>query len=168
MLCVVWFMFDKLLFSLSLLSVLNQAMKKWKIVHHAVNTQYWGWEAEVHGLLSASLFLTLSHLPPPRYVVFACVFQQPFHISRQTIREFNHYVVIMVNCLCNWRMFQPGIGVQLDEELLLESKVPQCSTRFGLIHHPAFIGYAVDFHQRVSLVRLACPNTCGIRFPVHR
>lgn len=57
-------------------------------------------------------------------------------------------MVIMVNCLCNRRMFQPGIGVQLDEELLLESKVPQCSTRFGLIHHPAFIGYAVDFHQR--------------------
>lgn len=81
--------------------------------------------------------------------------KQPFHLSRQTIREFNHYVVIMVNCLCNWRMFQPGIGVQLEEELLLQSNVPQYWSRFGLVHHPAFIGYAVDFHQRVSLVHFA-------------
>lgn len=71
-----------------------------------------------------------------------------FHIGRQTIREFNHYMVIMVNCLCNSRLFQPGVDVQLDEELLLKSKVPQYWNRFDLIHHPAFNGYALDFHQK--------------------
>ncbi|KAM9741676.1 centromere protein I isoform 1-T1 [Menidia menidia] len=74
--------------------------------------------------------------------------EQAFHISRQTFREFNHYVVVMVNCLWNSKMFQPGVDVQLGEELLLRSKVPQHWCRFDLIHHPAFMNYAVDFHQR--------------------
>ncbi|KAM9356675.1 centromere protein I [Symphorus nematophorus] len=74
--------------------------------------------------------------------------EQAFHISRQTFREFNHYIVVMVNCLWNSKMFQPGTGVQLGEELLLKSNVPQHWARFDLIHHPAFMSYAVDFHQR--------------------
>lgn len=75
--------------------------------------------------------------------------EQAFHISRQTFREFNSYVVVMVNCLWNSKMFQPGIqGIQLGEELLLKSNVPQYWTSFDLIHHPAFMSYAVDFHQK--------------------
>uniref|UniRef100_A0A8C4EGD3 Centromere protein I n=1 Tax=Dicentrarchus labrax TaxID=13489 RepID=A0A8C4EGD3_DICLA len=76
------------------------------------------------------------------------VTEQAFHISRQTFREFNHYVVVMVNCLWNSKMFQPGMDVQLGEELLLKSNVPEYWTSFDLIHHPAFLSYAVDFHQR--------------------
>ncbi|XP_044060308.1 centromere protein I isoform X1 [Siniperca chuatsi] len=74
--------------------------------------------------------------------------EQAFHISRQTFREFNHYVVVMVNCLWNSKMFQPDMGIQLGEELLLKSNVPQYWTSFDLIHHPAFMSYAVDFHKR--------------------
>ncbi|XP_069550259.1 centromere protein I [Brachyistius frenatus] len=74
--------------------------------------------------------------------------KQAFHISRQTFCEFNHYVVVMVNCLWNSRMFHPGIDVQLSENLLLKSNVPQYWASFDLIHHPAFMGYAVDFHQK--------------------
>ncbi|XP_053284820.1 centromere protein I [Pleuronectes platessa] len=76
------------------------------------------------------------------------VTEQAFHISRQTFREFNNYVVVMVNCLWNSKMFHPGMGVQLGEELLLKSNVPQYSTSFDLVHHPAFLSYAVDFHLR--------------------
>uniref|UniRef100_A0AAQ5ZAE0 Centromere protein I n=1 Tax=Amphiprion ocellaris TaxID=80972 RepID=A0AAQ5ZAE0_AMPOC len=76
--------------------------------------------------------------------------KQAFHISRQTFHEFNHYVVVMVSCLWNSKMFQPGLDVQLGEELLLKSNVPQFWTSFDLIHHPAFMSYAVDFHQKVS------------------
>ncbi|XP_040903373.1 centromere protein I isoform X1 [Toxotes jaculatrix] len=76
------------------------------------------------------------------------VTEQAFHISRQTFREFNQYLVVMVNCLWNSKMFQPGMGVQLGEELLLKSNVPQYWTSFDLVHHPAFMSYAVDFHQR--------------------
>uniref|UniRef100_A0A3P8N898 Centromere protein I n=1 Tax=Astatotilapia calliptera TaxID=8154 RepID=A0A3P8N898_ASTCA len=76
------------------------------------------------------------------------VTEQAFHISRQTFREFNHYVVIMVNCLWNSRMFYPGMGVQLGEELLLKSNVPQYGSSFDLVHHPAFMSYAVNFHQK--------------------
>uniref|UniRef100_A0A8D3D0F2 Centromere protein I n=1 Tax=Scophthalmus maximus TaxID=52904 RepID=A0A8D3D0F2_SCOMX len=75
---------------------------------------------------------------------------QAFHISRQTFREFNNYVVVMVNCLWNSKMFHPGMGVQLGEELLLKSNVPQYWTSFDLVNHPAFLSYAVDFHQRHS------------------
>ncbi|XP_023129512.1 centromere protein I [Amphiprion ocellaris] len=74
--------------------------------------------------------------------------KQAFHISRQTFHEFNHYVVVMVSCLWNSKMFQPGLDVQLGEELLLKSNVPQFWTSFDLIHHPAFMSYAVDFHQK--------------------
>ncbi|KAG8003916.1 Centromere protein I, partial [Nibea albiflora] len=78
------------------------------------------------------------------------VTEQAFHISRETFREFNHYIIVMVNCLWNSKMFQPGMGVQLGEELLLKSNVPQYWTSFDLIHHPAFMSYAVDFHQKHS------------------
>ncbi|XP_059201753.1 centromere protein I [Centropristis striata] len=74
--------------------------------------------------------------------------EQAFHISRQTFREFNHYTVVMVNCLWNSKMFQPAMGVQIGEELLLKSNVPEYWKRFDLIHHPAFMSYAVDFHQK--------------------
>ncbi|XP_022057474.1 centromere protein I [Acanthochromis polyacanthus] len=74
--------------------------------------------------------------------------KQAFHISRQTFHEFNHYVVVMVSCLWNSKMFQPGLGIQLGEELLLKSNVPQYWASFDLIHHPAFMSYAVDFHQK--------------------
>lgn len=105
-----------------------------------------------NGLACSSLFF--SH----HFITFVtvCVFQQAFHISRETFREFNHYIVVMVNCLWNSKMFQPGMGVQLGEELLLKSNVPQYWTSFDLIHHPAFMSYAVDFHQKVSEDRLGC------------
>ncbi|XP_070818070.1 centromere protein I isoform X1 [Chaetodon trifascialis] len=74
--------------------------------------------------------------------------EQAFHISRQTFREFNHYVVVMVSCLWNSKLFQPGMDVQLGEELLLKSNIPQYWTSFDLIHHPAFMSYAIDFHQK--------------------
>ncbi|XP_070818071.1 centromere protein I isoform X2 [Chaetodon trifascialis] len=73
---------------------------------------------------------------------------EAFHISRQTFREFNHYVVVMVSCLWNSKLFQPGMDVQLGEELLLKSNIPQYWTSFDLIHHPAFMSYAIDFHQK--------------------
>ncbi|XP_041845295.1 centromere protein I isoform X2 [Melanotaenia boesemani] len=73
---------------------------------------------------------------------------ETFHISQQTFHEFNHYVVVMVNCLWNSRMFHPSDDIQVGEELLLKSKVPEYWTSFDLIHHPAFVSYAVDFHQK--------------------
>ncbi|KAK2904326.1 centromere protein I isoform X2 [Channa argus] len=74
--------------------------------------------------------------------------EQAFHISRQTVREFNHYMVAMVNCLWNSKMFHTGMGVELGEELLLKSNVPQYWKSFDLIHHPAFMSYAISFHQK--------------------
>ncbi|XP_028272271.1 centromere protein I [Parambassis ranga] len=74
--------------------------------------------------------------------------KQAFHISRQTFCEFNQSLVVMVNCLWNSKMFNPGMAVQLGDELLLKSNVPQYWASFDLIHHPAFMSYAVDFHQK--------------------
>lgn len=74
--------------------------------------------------------------------------EQGFRISRQTFHEFNHYVVVMVNCLWNSKMFHPGMGIELSEKLLLKSNVPNYSMSFDLIHHPAFLSYALDFHQQ--------------------
>ncbi|CAB1325350.1 unnamed protein product [Coregonus sp. 'balchen'] len=72
--------------------------------------------------------------------------KQAFHISRQTYREFNHYLLFMVSCLWNSKMFLPGMAIEVDQELLALSKVPEPWTSFDLIHHPAFLGYALDFH----------------------
>ncbi|KAJ3588419.1 hypothetical protein NHX12_012012, partial [Muraenolepis orangiensis] len=77
--------------------------------------------------------------------------QQPFHISRQTYKEFNQYLVVMVNCLWNSRMFQPGGAVQLSEELLLRSQVPEYRASFDLIHHPAFLSYHWPEKREVDL-----------------
>ncbi|XP_040030391.2 centromere protein I [Gasterosteus aculeatus] len=74
--------------------------------------------------------------------------KQAFHISRQMVREFNHYIIVMVNCLWNSKMFQLDMGLSLGEDLLLKSKVPQYWASFDLVHHPAFMSYAVDFHHR--------------------
>lgn len=74
--------------------------------------------------------------------------EQAFHISRQTFREFNHYIVFMVNCLWNSRMFQPDMDIRLGEELLLKTNVAQYWASFDFIHHPAFMSYAIDFHQK--------------------
>lgn len=102
--------------------------------------------------LCSSAILLLHFLS---FSFWKCASQQAFHISRQTFREFNHYVVIMVNCLWNSRMFHPGMGVQLGEELLLKSNVPQYGSSFDLVHHPAFMSYAVNFHQKVSARHLS-------------
>uniref|UniRef100_A0A8C7F7W2 Centromere protein I n=1 Tax=Oncorhynchus kisutch TaxID=8019 RepID=A0A8C7F7W2_ONCKI len=71
-----------------------------------------------------------------------------FHISRQTYREFNHYLSFMVSCLWNSKMFLPGMAIEVDQELLSLSKVAKPWTSFDLIHHPAFLGYALDFHHK--------------------
>uniref|UniRef100_A0A8C8CX13 Centromere protein I n=1 Tax=Oncorhynchus tshawytscha TaxID=74940 RepID=A0A8C8CX13_ONCTS len=70
--------------------------------------------------------------------------------SRQTYREFNHYLSFMVSCLWNSKMFLPGMAIEVDQELLSLSKVAKPWTSFDLIHHPAFLGYALDFHHKVS------------------
>ncbi|CAB1337174.1 unnamed protein product, partial [Coregonus sp. 'balchen'] len=74
--------------------------------------------------------------------------KQAFHISRQTYKEFNHYLLFMVSCLWNSKMFLPGMAIEVDQELLALSKVPEPRTSFDLIHHPAFLGYALDFHHK--------------------
>uniref|UniRef100_A0A8C9VNQ6 Centromere protein I n=1 Tax=Scleropages formosus TaxID=113540 RepID=A0A8C9VNQ6_SCLFO len=73
--------------------------------------------------------------------------EQKMKISRKTYHEFNQYVVSMVSCLWNSRAFQPGMGLEMDEGLLSRSGVPEPWTRFSLVYHPAFLGYAVDFHE---------------------
>uniref|UniRef100_A0A8C8CVX9 Centromere protein I n=1 Tax=Oncorhynchus tshawytscha TaxID=74940 RepID=A0A8C8CVX9_ONCTS len=73
---------------------------------------------------------------------------EAFHISRQTYREFNHYLSFMVSCLWNSKMFLPGMAIEVDQELLSLSKVAKPWTSFDLIHHPAFLGYALDFHHK--------------------
>ncbi|KAF7662006.1 hypothetical protein LDENG_00249160 [Lucifuga dentata] len=73
---------------------------------------------------------------------------QVFHITRQTFLKFNHYLVFMVNCLWNSKLFHPDMALQLKEELLIKSKVPQYWSSFNLIHHPAFLSYAIDFHHK--------------------
>ncbi|XP_051902467.1 centromere protein I [Hippocampus zosterae] len=73
---------------------------------------------------------------------------EAFSISRQTFSDFNHYVVDMVNFLWNDKTFQSGVNVQVDEGLLQRSKVPECSTSFDLVYHPAFMSYAIDFHHK--------------------
>lgn len=74
--------------------------------------------------------------------------EQAFHISRQTYQQFNHYLVVMVNCLWNSKLFQQGSAMEVSEELLLRTGVPQHWASFDLLHHPAFLSYALHFHHQ--------------------
>ncbi|XP_023675681.1 centromere protein I [Paramormyrops kingsleyae] len=73
--------------------------------------------------------------------------KKPIEISRKTYCQFNHYVVSMVSCLWNSRAFQAGTGLEVGADVLSRSRVPEHWARFSLIHHPAFLAYAIDFHQ---------------------
>ncbi|XP_056133332.1 centromere protein I [Lampris incognitus] len=91
-----------------------------------------------------------------------------FHISPQIYREFNHYLVVMVNCLWNSKMFKPGMPTELTEELLNKCKVPHYRASFNFIYHPAFLSYAVDFYHKcwpessnVELTSLKYPKIWG-------
>ncbi|XP_077465644.1 centromere protein I [Stigmatopora argus] len=72
---------------------------------------------------------------------------ESLRISRQTFNDFNLYIVDMVNALWNGKMLL-GVNVKLKEGLLKSNKVPDWSKSFDLLHHPAFMGYAVDFHRK--------------------
>lgn len=97
------------------------------------------------------------------FFCFDFALKQAFYISQQTVREFNHYIVVMINCLWNSRMFHTdNLGVKIDEEVLLRSKVPRWGARFSFINHPAFVSYAIDFHQRVGGCLLRCTHACSL------
>ncbi|XP_041931054.1 centromere protein I [Alosa sapidissima] len=70
------------------------------------------------------------------------------HINRSVYQEFNSYLVAMVAHLWNSRSFSPRSGIQVSEALLERTKVGDHSNCFDLIHHPAFLNYAIDFHQQ--------------------
>ncbi|KAG9338634.1 hypothetical protein JZ751_025472 [Albula glossodonta] len=57
---------------------------------------------------------------------------------------------VIVDQLCRimHRAFHPGTGLELAEDLLAQSRVPEHWGALDLIHHPAFMGHALDFHQR--------------------
>uniref|UniRef100_A0A8B9J694 Centromere protein I n=1 Tax=Astyanax mexicanus TaxID=7994 RepID=A0A8B9J694_ASTMX len=74
--------------------------------------------------------------------------EQTFHISRNTYQEFNQHLVAMVSCLWNSKSFLPGTGIEIDKQMLLQSKVPEHWSHFDLVHHPAFFKYAFEFHQK--------------------
>uniref|UniRef100_A0A8B9GZI4 Centromere protein I n=1 Tax=Astyanax mexicanus TaxID=7994 RepID=A0A8B9GZI4_ASTMX len=76
--------------------------------------------------------------------------EQTFHISRNTYQEFNQHLVAMVSCLWNSKSFLPGTGIEIDKQMLLQSKVPEHWSHFDLVHHPAFFKYAFEFHQKVG------------------
>lgn len=84
-------------------------------------------------------------------VFYVFEFQQTFHISRKTYQDFNKQLVAMVSCLWNSKSFLPGSTNEIDEDLLIQSKVPNYWSRFDLVHHPAFFKYAIEFHQKVSM-----------------
>ncbi|KAF7707235.1 centromere protein I isoform X2 [Silurus meridionalis] len=73
---------------------------------------------------------------------------QTFHISRATYQDFNKQLVVMVSCLWNSKSFSPGTSSEIDEHLLIQSKVPKYRCCFDLVHHPAFFKYAIEFHQK--------------------
>lgn len=83
-------------------------------------------------------------------------FPQSLHISRSVYKEFNSYLVAMVAHLWNSRSFSPRSGIEVSEELLHQTKVADYSKSFDLIHHPAFLNYALDFHQQVRKHTTTC------------
>ncbi|XP_062332976.1 centromere protein I [Osmerus eperlanus] len=71
-----------------------------------------------------------------------------FHISRQTYKDFNTYLLAMVGSLWNSKTFLPGTALEMAEEVLAHSKVPEYWRSFDFIHHPAFLSLAIHFHHQ--------------------
>ena len=90
-------------------------------------------------------FLSLSLLPLPPSLL------QAVHISRETFKEFNSYLMTMADTLWTGKMFLPGTAMEVRQELLADSGVPEYWKSFDLIHHPAFLSYAFHFHCKVGL-----------------
>ncbi|KAK3536080.1 hypothetical protein QTP70_026930 [Hemibagrus guttatus] len=88
--------------------------------------------------------------------------EQSFHISRTTYQDFNKQLVAMVNCLWNSKSFLPGTTNEINEHLLIQSKVPKYRSRFDLVHHPAFFKYAIEFHQKCWPERM-CVDLADIK-----
>lgn len=88
--------------------------------------------------------------------------EKSFHISRTTYQDFNKQLVSMVNCLWNSKSFLPGTTSEVDEHLLIQSKVPKFRSRFDLVYHPAFFKYAIEFHQKCWPERM-CVDLAAIK-----
>ncbi|MGH0182930.1 UNVERIFIED_CONTAM: hypothetical protein FKN15_010791 [Acipenser sinensis] len=74
-----------------------------------------------------------------------------FHISSKTYSEYNQYVVSMVNCLWKSKAFirdNHPMGIEVNPKLLNETKVAEYRNSFNIVHHPALMGYAIDFFQK--------------------
>ncbi|XP_033876023.3 centromere protein I [Acipenser ruthenus] len=74
-----------------------------------------------------------------------------FHISSKTYSEYNQYVVSMVNCLWKSKAFirdNHPMGIEINPKLLNETKVAEYRNSFNIVHHPALMGYAIDFFQK--------------------
>ncbi|KAI5629986.1 centromere protein I, partial [Silurus asotus] len=93
-------------------------------------------QEQQNGVIKRGIFFILSKL------------QQTFHISRATYQDFNKQLVVMVSCLWNSKSFSAGTSSEIDEHLLIQSKVPKYRCCFDLVHHPAFFKYAIEFHQK--------------------
>ncbi|XP_060783504.1 centromere protein I isoform X1 [Neoarius graeffei] len=88
--------------------------------------------------------------------------EKTFHISRTTYQDFNKQLLAMVSCLWNSKSFLPGTTSEIDEHLLIQSKVPKYWTCFDLIYHPAFFKYAIEFHQKCWPERV-CVDLANIK-----
>ncbi|XP_063045563.1 centromere protein I [Engraulis encrasicolus] len=74
--------------------------------------------------------------------------KQSLNINRSVYLEFNTYLVSMVGLLWNSQAFAANTGLEVDRTLLERTKVADYSSRYNLVHHPAFLHYAMDFHKQ--------------------
>ncbi|XP_028816292.1 centromere protein I isoform X2 [Denticeps clupeoides] len=71
-----------------------------------------------------------------------------FHISRDVFREFNLLMVAVVSCLWISKDCQVDVGTDVHKALVpLRTMLSYCKN-YNLIHHPAFLNYAIEFHQK--------------------
>uniref|UniRef100_A0A8C3X1Y9 Centromere protein I n=1 Tax=Catagonus wagneri TaxID=51154 RepID=A0A8C3X1Y9_9CETA len=66
-----------------------------------------------------------------------------FSFSSKTYQEFNHYLTAMVGCLWTSKPFQKGLYI--DPKVLEKAAVAEYKNSLNLVHHPAFLSYAVSF-----------------------
>ncbi|XP_007669732.2 centromere protein I [Ornithorhynchus anatinus] len=76
--------------------------------------------------------------------------RRQFNFSSRTYKEFNQYVIAIVDCLWTSKPFQNihSQGISLDREVLEKTGVPEVRNCLNIVHHPALLGYAALFLQQ--------------------
>ncbi|XP_041052187.1 centromere protein I [Carcharodon carcharias] len=72
-------------------------------------------------------------------------------VNRKTFQQYNTLMKAAVSCLWTSRSFEQDIhpmGIGIEHNLLVQTRVPDSLSSFTIVNHPALMGHAINFIQK--------------------